>query len=126
MLHVIGWTAVALILAAVVVVLVPVDNPGVQSCGTPAAFALDGRPDVYPDAGGKVRRSDGSIDTLTKAEIDRAYDQPCTDRVGARLVPAGIALVAGTLLGVVALGSSMVSWWRRAARAVAHRPPPAG
>lgn len=111
---VLGWVAVVALLGGAAVSLVPIDNPGVQVCGAPAFFLLDGRIDTYPDQNRQVRRSDGSVDTLTDAEIDRAFDSPCTDRVADRMVPVAYSMAIGIGLGLVALIASLISWWRHA------------
>ena len=52
-----GALATLAIVGAAIASLIPIDNPGVQECGTPAAYLLGGRTNVYPDANDHVRTS---------------------------------------------------------------------
>ncbi len=110
-----AWVALAAIAAAVVIALVPIRNGAVQDCGTPAAFLLEGRPDVYPDANGRVARPDGTTVRLGKADLDRAFSARCGTRVGRRMVPAAALAAGGTVLGLAAATVAATSAWR-------HRP----
>jgi len=117
------WIALAAMVGPLLVSVVPVTNPGVQDCGAPASFLLGGHVDTYPDANGQVRRPNGKVETLTKAEQARAFDHQCSARIAARMGPAAGVFAFGTLLGVVTLLVSMVCWWRAAPRR--GDPPPA-
>lgn len=96
----VGWLALLAIVVGLVVSLVPLRNGIVQACGAPAAFLIDGRSDVYPDAGGRVRNSDGRIVQLSPGAVKAAIDRRCSRRVGDRMVRAGALLVGGGLVGV--------------------------
>ena len=108
-----AWLAVVAMFGAFMWSLVPLDNPGVQHCGAPLMFLYDGRTNGYPDANSQIRRPDGHVDTLTKAEVTRAFEHACSERVADHMVPAFVAFSAGAVLGLVTLLVSMVVWWRR-------------
>lgn len=108
-----GWVALAAIVAGAVLAALPLRNGGVQDCGAPAAFLLAGRPDVYPDAAGKVHRPDGSTFKLGKADLDRAYSSRCGERVARRMVPAGMLIAGGMALGLLAATVAIAGTWRR-------------
>ena len=106
---ILGWGAIVSLGVALIMALLPIDNPGVQSCGTPAAFMAQGRVNLYPDAARQIRRADGSVQTLNKAQLDRAFDHPCTARVSARMVPVFWLAAVGLALGLITLiGSAIV------------------
>ena len=109
-----GWVAVVVVLGALAYGFVPVTNPGVQRCGAPITFVLDAKLDSYPDAAGRLQQPDGSIPTLTKAELDRAFHHQCSKRAAHRMVRVAIAALSGVALGLIVLFASLVSWWRAA------------
>ncbi len=79
--------------AAVVIGLIRVDNPGVQSCGTPIAFVWSNPNDV-------VLPAPGSVDAPANVVALRAQP-PCHERIDDRLLLIG-ALVAATVgLGLI-------------------------
>ena len=113
------FAAIALVLIVVgaIVLAIPVENPKVQDCGTPAAFVLTGRPDVFVDPTNPPKG-------LTEAQARSANENRCQERVAARAVPGGILLAIGLVIGVVA---AIVEWVARVARRrdalVAYAPP---
>ena len=112
-LQVLAWMAVGAFAAVAILGLVPIRNPGVQDCGVPAMFLARGRADVYPDADGRIRNPEGRVQTLDAAEHARALHHRCSQRVAARMVPAGILAVAATLVGTALLIVVWVRAWRR-------------
>ena len=108
-----GWLAVVAIAVPLAISVVPVDNAGVQHCGTPAAFLLGGRVDTYPDAHGQIRGAGGRAITLSKAAQDRAYHHQCSRRIAHRMAPLAFVLTGGLAVGLGVLVVSMVVWWRR-------------
>ncbi len=97
-----AMAVVALICFALALVLLalPVETPGVQRCGTPAAYLLEGRLDVIPDAEDRILGPDGEPVTLDAETAQTARDQPCRDRVADRAVPAGGLVLAGVVVGL--------------------------
>lgn len=89
---------------AAVLFLIPVETPGVQDCGTPAGYLLDGRVDQIPDPEGRIRDASGEIVTLDPDVAAEARETPCQDRVAARAVPAAGLTLASLLVGMIAFG----------------------
>lgn len=87
----------------------PVSTP-VQQCGTSLAFLLDGRVNVYADPAHPPRG-------LTKDEVTDNNEKPCRQRVADQSKPAGILLVSGLTVAVIAalveLTVRGVGWARR-------------
>lgn len=94
--------ALAGYLAAAVLLVLPVEVPRVQDCGAPGAYVLTGRIDVRPDPQGFVLGADGRPQQLSDADAAAVRRAPCQDRVADRAVPAGLAILGATALGVVA------------------------
>jgi hypothetical protein len=115
---VLGWIAVGLITIGIVVVLIPVRNPGVQQCGAPLTFLVSGQLDRIPDATGRVLIDDHVVE-LSPAERRRAVDSPCSERVGRRAIPAGVLVVLGSVMGLLAVAIGTAGAWRRASARVA-------
>ncbi|HEX2575068.1 MAG TPA: hypothetical protein VHK88_01880 [Aquihabitans sp.] len=118
--------AVALVGVLVAVValglaLRPLETP-TQDCGTALTYLLDGRIDELVDP-------EDPPAGVTRAEAQANNREPCQERAAARALPAGAALVGGTLVAVVAVGIEFVVRLRLAG---AHRrqqwlgPPSAG
>ncbi|MEO6989623.1 MAG: hypothetical protein ABI239_13365 [Aquihabitans sp.] len=108
-----AWVALAGLVVAFIglgVLLRPLHTP-TQDCGTAAGFLLDGRVNefVNPDA---------PPAGITKAEALANNAKPCQERAGNRALPAGIAVVVGTLIGLIAVAvEAIVRWrWRAATR----------
>jgi hypothetical protein len=118
---VLGWIAVVLITVGIVIVLIPVRNPGVQQCGAPLTYLMSGEVDRIPDATGRVL-IDGKVVTLSPAAQKRAFDSPCSHRVERRAIPAGILVVVGSVMGLAAVTIGIVGAWRRATARVAADP----
>ena len=90
--------ALAALAISAVLFLLPVSNPQVQSCGSPARFLLGAQPDAT------MVSADGTpIHGWDRKQIQHAYDNRCSVRVGRRAVPAGILLVSFWVLVVVAV-----------------------
>jgi hypothetical protein len=115
---ILGWVAVALIAVGIVVMAIPVRNPGVQQCGAPLTFLLSGQLDRMPDASGRVLIDDHVV-TLSPAARQRAVESPCSERVERRAIPAGVLLVVGSVMGLIAVAIGIVGAWRRASAHVA-------
>lgn len=99
--------AVAAYVLAAVLLTLPVETPGVQDCGAPGAYLLEGRVDTVPDREGRIRvESDApegfEVVTLDPDVAEAARDDRCRDRVARRAVPAGILLLAATVVGTTA------------------------
>jgi uncharacterized membrane protein YbhN (UPF0104 family) len=79
--------------ASVVFGFVPVDNPGVQSCGSPFVFSWRVTNDV-------ILPGDGS--PSAPPDVDQLRAQaPCHQRVDRRLILAGLAFAASVALGLL-------------------------
>ncbi len=91
----VGLLALALVafVAALVIGLIPVSNPGVQSCGTPIAFMWTNPNDV-------VLAAPGSVDAPPDVVQLRAQP-PCHERIDDRLLIIGLLVVATVALGLV-------------------------
>jgi hypothetical protein len=109
-----AWVAIACIALGSVIAVIPVSNPGVQSCGAPIDFLVRGDFDRLPDADGRIER-DGKVVRLDQDARRRAVDHPCSERVERRAIPAGILVVGGSLMGMVAMAVAVTAAWRRAA-----------
>ena len=96
-----GLSLLAYLVAGIVLVA-PVETPGVQDCGAPGAYLLAGRVDRIPDADGRILGPDDEVVTLDADVAAEARATPCQDRVADRAVPAAILLVVATVLGVAA------------------------
>jgi uncharacterized membrane protein YbhN (UPF0104 family) len=91
----VGLLVLALLafVAAVVLSLIPVDNPGVQACGTPIHYVWTTPNDV-------VLAAPGSVDA--PPDIDQLRAQaPCHQRVDDRLEIIGLLVVATVGLGLL-------------------------
>jgi hypothetical protein len=111
---ILAWAGVVAIALGVILAVVPVSNPGVQRCGAPIDFLVAGEFDRIPDASGRIER-DGRVITLDSEAATRAIERPCSERVERRAIPAGLLVVGGSVMGLVAMGIAMVHAWRRAA-----------
>ena len=91
----VGLLALALVcfVAAVVIGLIPVDNPGVQSCGTPISFVWTNPNDV-------VLPAPGSVDAPPDVVALRAQP-PCHERIDDRLLLIGGLVSATVVLGLI-------------------------
>ncbi len=67
-----------------------------QDCGTAASFLLDGRLNQLVDPANPPK-------AVTAAEAKANNAKPCQERAANRAWPAGILVVGGTLLALVAL-----------------------
>ena len=92
--------------AGAVLFLLPVTNPGVQRCGVPAKYLLDGRVDTLLDPAQPPKG-------FTKAQAQAADDHRCRTRVADRAVPGALLLTGGVGLGLVA---AVAEWIARSAR----------
>ena len=116
--------ALAAFAGAIVLLAIPVRTPEVQDCGTPAAYLLDGRVDVIPDAQDRILGPDGQPLTLPASAATAARQHPCQDRVADRAVPAGILVLAGTVVGLAALALEVLVVRPRLRRSLAGAAPP--
>lgn len=121
---VLGWLSLLAISIGVIVALLPVSNGPAQDCGAPGAFLLEGRPNEYPDADGRVQTTDGKGRQLSPLAVERAAARPCSERVAERMVPAGGLLTGGLVAGLACLLTHGIGALRRT-RAAPAEPPPA-
>lgn len=105
--------ALAALAVSAVLFLVPVTNPDVQDCGSPAVFLLRATSDRP-----LVEQDGTAINGWTKTRIQKAYDNRCSSRVADRAVPAGVALIVFWILGLVA---AAIAWSGRRALRRARR-----
>jgi len=121
--------AVLAYLVAGVLFLVPVETPGVQECGAPGAYLLDGRLDRIPDEEGRILDADDQVVTLDPDVAAEARSTPCQERVARRAVPAAALVLAATGVGALAFALELLvvrPHQRRLVRAgAAHPAPPA-
>lgn len=68
-----------------------------QDCGTALTFLAAGRVDEFVDPGNPP-------EGVTRAEAEANNDEPCQERAADRAVPAGLAVVGGTAVGLLAAG----------------------
>lgn len=88
--------------ASAALFVVPVTNPGVQDCGSPAWFLLRAQTDR------PLIESDGTgINGWKTARLQKAHDDRCSVQVARRAVPAGSLLVVFWVLG----GFAIVLGW---------------
>lgn len=88
--------------ASAALFLVPVANPGVQDCGSPAWFLLQARADrpLVTDEGGPLHG-------WGQARLRQAHQDRCSAQVATRAVPAGALLVVFWVLALVAV---VIGW----------------
>lgn len=67
-----------------------------QDCGTAATFLLRGKANEYVDPSNPPAG-------ITSAEAEANNAEPCQERAGNRALPAGLLVVGGTAVGVIAL-----------------------
>lgn len=67
-----------------------------QDCGTAATFLIGGRVNQFVDPSNPP-------DGITPAEARANNQEPCQERAGNRALPAGVVLVSGTLIALLAL-----------------------
>lgn len=87
-----------------------------QDCGTAATFLLQGRPNEYVDPSNPP-------EGITSAEAEANNAEPCQERAGNRALPAGLLLVGGITVAVVALlveGAARFRLHRTANRKLDH------
>lgn len=108
----VAWCVPVLFLAAVVIALVPVRNGRVQECGTPVAFIAQGRTEApLPDVD-RPGEKDSPPTSFTEAEYREAAEHSCRERVAPRMVWAGGLTLAAFVLGLGALGATLVGrYW---------------
>ena len=68
-----------------------------QDCGTAFTFLVAGRVNEFVDPGNPPTG-------VTRAEAEANNAEPCQERAANRAVPAAVAVVAGTGLGLLAAG----------------------
>jgi len=97
--------ALLAVAASAALFLLPVTNPGVQDCGSPAWFLLQAHTDrpLVTDEGSPLHGWD-------KARLRQAHDDRCSAQVADRAVPAGVLLLVFWVLALVAI---VVGWTGR-------------
>ncbi len=76
-----------------------------QDCGTAATFLLHGRVNEFVDPADPPAG-------ITRAEAEANNAEPCQERAGNRALPAGLLVVGGTTVGVLALLTEAVVRFR--------------
>jgi hypothetical protein len=92
---VIAFIGVLVALVGLGLGLRPLSTP-TQDCGTAATFLLRGKANEYVDPSNPPTG-------ITRAEAEANNAEPCQERAGNRALPAGLLVVGGTAVGVVAL-----------------------
>lgn len=126
---ILAWSVLPLVLVAVVLSALPVDNGRVQVCGAPLAFVAQGRAEVIlPDVDRPGVEDSPPLD-FSEAEYRDAAEHPCRERVGVRMAWAAAAVTLAFLLGLAGVVATLVGryWLMRPARIGAAPPadPPA-
>lgn len=108
-----AWVALAGLVVALIgigVLLLPLQTP-TQDCGTAAGFLLNGRVN-------ELVNPDDPPAGITKADALDNNTKPCQERAANRALPAGVAVVGGTLIALIAVAvEAIVRWrWRAATR----------
>lgn len=109
---VVASVGVVVALVGIGVLLLPVATPA-RDCGTAYGYLADGR---YDQALDPAAPPEG----VTRAEAEADNAEPCHDRVVARARPAGLMIVGGTFVALVAV---VVEGVARTAARLRRRPP---
>lgn len=92
-----AWIAVALAVASLVILAIPVHNRPIQDCGMPGVYLLRGTPNAsLYDSTGEPK---GGLD---QDGLQRAYENRCSKQVGSRAWPAAVTGTGFFLLGLLA------------------------
>jgi len=113
-----AWASLVLFGVALLLLVVPVEVPQVQDCGTPLGYLLEGPVDVIPTEDGRFLDEAGEVVTIDADAARDARDRPCRDRVATWSVPAAVLLVVATLVGLVTFGVELFVVRPRQRRAV--------
>lgn len=102
---VMAWVALACVVAAVVLFVVPVTvrvhsdtrnrEITAQQCGAPVAFLVDAR-------------TDSPVASLDRQELAAFNRRPCSAAVADRAVPGGALLLAAFVVGITAFGLAWI------------------
>lgn len=103
---ILAWLALPVLAASALLFVLPVDNPGVQNCGSPVVYLLKAKPDR------PLVNNDGTpINGWSTARLKAADAHRCAVTVPRRAVPAAILLLAFWVIAAVAL---IIRWVDRA------------
>jgi hypothetical protein len=97
-----AWASLLLYGVAALLLVIPVEVPEVQDCGTPVSYLLEGPVDVVPTEDGRFLDEQGEVVTLDADATREARDRPCRERIAALAVPAAALIVVATLVGLTA------------------------
>ncbi len=97
-----AWASVLLFGVAALLLVIPVDVPEVQDCGTPLSYLLEGPVDVIPTEDGRFLDEQGEVVTLDADVARDARDRPCRERIAMLAVPAAVLVAVATLVGMTA------------------------
>jgi hypothetical protein len=97
-----AWASLLLFGVGALLLVVPVEVPEVQDCGTPVGYLLEGPVDVIPTEDGRFLDEDGEVVTLDADATRDARERPCRERVAELAVPAALLIAVATLVGLVA------------------------
>ena len=100
----VAFVAIVIALLGMVALTRPLKTP-TQDCGTPISFLTRGKQNVFVDPSSPPKG-------ITKAEAEANNDQPCQERAFNRALPAGIVVVAGTFVALIALVVEFVVRYR--------------
>jgi len=115
---VVAFVAILVALLGLFALTRPLKTP-TQDCGTPITFLTRGKQNVFVDPSSPPKGT-------TRAEAEANNDQPCQERAFNRALPAGIVVVAGTAIALLALIVEFVLRYRHARAASMERwQPPA-
>jgi hypothetical protein len=103
---------------AALLLVIPVEVPEVQDCGTPLGYLLEAPVDVVVSEDGRFLDGDGEVVTIDADAAREARENPCRERVAALAVPAGILLVLAFVVGVVSFGIELFAVRPRQRRAI--------
>ena len=97
-----AWASVLLFGVAALLLVIPVEVPEVQDCGTPLSYLLEGPVDVIPTEDGRFLDEQGEVVTLDADAAREARDRPCRERIAMLAVPAAVLIAVATLVGMTA------------------------
>lgn len=114
-----AWASLVLFGIAVLLLVIPVEVPEVQDCGTPVGYLLEGPVDVIPTEDGRFLDEEGEVVTIDADAAREARDRPCRERIARLAVPAAVLIVLATLVGLVAFVVELFVVRPRQRRAIA-------
>jgi hypothetical protein len=116
-----AWASLLLFGVAALLLVIPVEVPEVEDCGTPLTYLLEGPVDVIPTEDGRFLDQQGEVVTLDADATREARSRPCRERVADLAVPAALLIALATLVGFVAFVVELFVVRPRQRRALAAR-----